>query len=411
MKLIEDFRLYLQNSRLDDPYFWVFPAGTVLLVLLLAYLITNQASKKVFFTRTTYIYLAFVWAGAVAGAIAAGVGLYYWIAGLYADQPLQVSHLLSMVLGLAAVIWSVMLFANQQTHERVRNLIAQPCTHHERTHNVFVLRNTFERLKIVAWLLPLAAALALLPVFRSDHNKLLCVVIDNSFSMGSSNPSGMVPLQVGKDALARTVRSLDVKTDFVLGYFDNRAARQSAPGLAGSQSPSGLSGTVLIYDQDKSAASGQIQNIPVGENGSPICETVWKTYLVAKDAHQTRNYDRRFIVIITDGLENGITGSLDGLFCDQPEFEAFFPANQVKIVKLEEITYPNFPNESSEIFMTKIRQCGYAELDGASLTSYNESIDEVMAEVKNDFSFPIWVLIIYLIYALILLFQTPKQNL
>lgn len=410
MELFNDFKSYWQPGKLEDPFFWAFPVGAALLALVLAYIVLYARRHRLPFSRVTHILCSVAWAGGLAAALVGGTGLYVWSAGLFGENPYQGGYLLGFTICLAVAIWGVASLANLQSHERVKNLIKQPATHFERGQSVYALRNTFDRLKVVAWLTPLAATIMLLPIFRQPQNKLLCVALDNSFSMGSSTPSGMVPLQVGKDALTRTVQSLGPKTDFILGYFDNGRSKESVPALTSAKSPQNLSGTVLIYSGDKSEAAAQIQNLPVGQNGSPVAETVWKTYLTAKLSDQERHYEKRFLVVITDGLENCVKGNLNGLFCDQIEFAEFFPPENVKIVKLEEVIIPGTLDSSNE-FMTKVRECGYAELDGATYSSYQDAINEVMADVQSDYSFPVWLLILYILYALVLLFQNPKQNL
>lgn len=407
MQLIQELKQYFTQSSYNDPGFWIYPAGALALVYVLAVLLIKQRNAASPNSRMLHILSNLVLAGVITSAITGGLGLFFWATGRYQAEPLQLSHLLSLALALGVSVWALSSLAGQQTQEDFKNLVEQPKTQFERDRSVKLVRNSYSKLKTFAWLIPLAAALALLPLFYQQKEKLLCFVIDNSFSMEQ-------PLQMGKNALSRTIQQFKEDTHVTLSYFDNREVVTSLGQLLATQSSSGLAGTVISFEADRTSALNQVQAIPIAGKGSPICELIWKTYLFAKDASVERNYDEKYLVLITDCVENVISDEdLTGFLCDSPEFEEFFQSANVRVVQLEDrnFTHPNGQNlDSGGKLLDKAQACGYTILDG-SLSSYDESIDTIANEVTNDYVFPIWVVILYVLYALILLALNQRQNL
>lgn len=406
MQLIQELKQYFSQSSYYDPGFWIYPAGALALIYLLAIVLVKQRNSIAPASRILHILSNLVLAGVVASAIAGGLGLFFWSTGRYQSEPLQLSHLLSLALALGVSVWALSSFSGQQTQDEFKNLVEQPKTLFEKDRIEKQVRHSYSKLRTLALLVPLAAALALLPLFYQQKEKLLCFVVDNS-------PSMEEPLEMGKAALSRTIQRFKEDTHVTLSYFDNRSVNNSLSQLLATQSSSGLAGTVIPFEDDRASALDQVQAIPIAGQGSPICELIWKTYLYAKDAAVQQDYDEKYLVLITDCQETAIADAeLNGFLCDSPEFEEFFSSANVRVVQLEDKAFlgnPTINAITTNKLLDKVFACNYTVLDG-SISSYNASIDKIANEVTNNYNFPFWVVILYALYALALLALNPKQN-
>lgn len=412
--MLQQLKLYYAQSDVNAPGFWIYPAGALLLVYLVALLLAKLRDPKTDNTRSHHALTNLVWAGSIAAAVAGGTGLYYWSSGKFSNQPIQFALLIALLLAYIVSLWSLYDMASRYKSERIKDLARQTYTFSDRSQIGSMLRKQFNQLKLVAWMLPLTAAIALLPVFRQSGKNLLCFVLDNSSSMKGTTSSGMIPLQTGKDALTRTIQNLDENTHIMLSYMDDRTAKKNLPELIAITSAGSLAGVVIPFESNKDEAIQKIQDIDVSSL-TPLCEVIWKTFLQARDQIQGQDYNKRYLVVITDAGESLIEDDeLNNFMCDHPEFEEVFPSASVRIVKLEDRNlFSQLVNATTPLtgnFQKKIDACGYIVLDGSTLSSYNAAIDQIVEEVKHDFYFPLWILILYVVYGLFVMGINPRQN-
>lgn len=406
--MLNDLTRYIGQSAPQSPAFWMFPMGAMLVFYIVAMILTKIRPLPHPFSRMLNALSNIALAGSLVAAGVAGIALYYWSADLYRDEHLEFSHLLSLCLVLLTTFFVVMIIANMQGKAGLRDVVVQPYTQMEKSITIQKARNWYSANRLLVVALPLLGSIFLLPMFRVEKRQLLCIVLDNSSSMGTPTPSGIIPLEVGKEALGRTLQDLNENTTVILTHFDDRGAKKNLVELLSVKTTGALGGVSVPYEEDKSEAVSYVEQLGLRNvsPGSPLCEAVWKTYLMAQELNSTGNFTNKYMVIITDGEENGVEGDLSGFLCDQPEFNELFDANSIKIIQLESALPP-----PQNFFLEKATGCGYEILNGTTTPSYNAAIDQIVGETQNDQWFPLWILLLYIIFAIAMFALNPKQPL
>ncbi len=403
-----DLQYFIGNSDLTDPLYYLFiflplPLWWLLTKVFLLSAKDRRRDPKLPASREYTIQYCRVAAGCcTAFLIILGI-CYFWSEGYYNSNPLTFSHLLALLVAYLIIGAAMRAGASLFAKATVGRLIFQPLNEEDERNRTVLLKREFAKRKL--WLvLPFVGFLALLMLNLKSQN-LVTIVLDNSSSMETNNANGIVPIEVGRKALFKTVENLDGYTDLIIATFAESDNYISDAGeLAGKQTAQELTGNVRFFDAaDNNNARSYINTLNnVITPSSPLTETIYKSYLFAKEYSANKSYGNSAMIIITDGGEAKL-GDFTDLFCDDANFTAVFPDP-------ENISLINLEDDATGDFYNKAADCGYTMQEGSDLTAYNESLDMLMQDYKNNWSVIFWTMIIALVSSLFIYFTEPKRN-
>lgn len=393
---MNDFLNNLFNS-LGTFYNEMMAKGTqwwiILVCLIMTWLLVIIASKVIRNTNklSTYfkIYKSGIIGASIIGLILVSTYCYlYGSTNFYYQSGEELIHLLSLIviLFLAA---NLLHRLSKGFAQGARDIIVQPYTKGE--HREFLLKAQSEFKKVKIWmLLPLLGFLALL--IGGKPANLVSIVMDNSKSM-----TGV--LEDGKQALGTTISDLNDETDIVLSWLTDVKPKRKINELMKVSDPSQLEGQHQFFE-DKFQAIDYLETAGTIAS-SPLLEAMWSNYLFSASQQQALSYERKLLVLITDGDESYMAEDLQNFFCSVTDFDDFF----------DEISVINLGTSYDNGFFRKASECGYSiDYDGTSLSTYSSSLNEILGQFKSDYLFVIWMAIIsvLLIFSSILFIQPKK---
>ncbi|MEM7101691.1 MAG: hypothetical protein AAF502_01095 [Bacteroidota bacterium] len=387
---------------------WIFVILPVVIswVLVTVYLKFRKSKETV--GRVTEIHLAWVLVGALVSLGFLGYFVFRWGTGYYKETTAEFWHLMSFLVSMIVLLVSFARLSGQFDREKIHNLIRQPLTTRQRKRRVLAMRQLFGRLKLALLLIPLG--FVIIPLLKAPNN-LVSIVIDNTASMNQ-------PLEHGKEALTTTIEELDDKTDILLTYFPDDIERDNYDSdindIMSASRSSQLAGVSAFY-QDKDAAIEGVQNIELLKlqtNFSPLFEVIRHNWLRTEEEVSQQdgviNYKAIVSVIVTDGQENIVRDSLNGtrqMFCDDSTYSTDF-FDQVFFI---DIFRSDLGTSVNSVLFDNIDDCEYEILAGSDLSSYEQSLEDILGDFGRDWHFIAWLVIIYLLMALIITIIRPKK--
>ncbi|MBE5322025.1 VWA domain-containing protein [Pedobacter sp. MR2016-19] len=388
---------YWSNAKFSEILFWVFPFSTFLGIYVLTLILCKLFPVSSPVLTVFSIYRAWIIASMCASLIIVSLISVWWAINFFSSNPWQMSLLLSLILSLSSAAIALLSLKTRFKKNRSNEILEIPATLGKREANFLYVGKRFRKLKIY-WLLPLSGFLFLLAGLTKGQN-LISIIYDNSASMVQTN---------AQSALAETFAKLDVRNQITLTTLegldapDDPQAKTSVTQLINMTDPSALkAGKVMFFENPRAAEEGlaQISNACMG---SPILESVWKTFLYTSKDRET--FDNKIMIVITDGLDNMDEKLLTGPFVFEfEEFQNAYPPDKLFVI--------NYGQEGQSNLIKKFELAGCeVTVAGNNKQNYLEALDNALGSFKSDLNILYWTLLTVLIFSVAGIMINPPNK-
>ncbi len=398
-EFIKSFSTYCKEAEFGSIMFWVFPLGTFLFIWLLTILTVRfykvKKLKTVFAINRAWILSSLIVALILIGGICLG-----WSKNFFAQHPYHLSLLISLTIALLIPVFSLVHLRRYYSPEGIKEITDQPKTANQLDSVITLLKKAFIANKVF-FIIPAFGFIFLFFYFYKGTN-LISVVYDNSESMQQTNAI---------DAMSETFANLDQNNEITLttieGYQQGDVppvAKTTMNEIMGiKKSSSCKAGNVVAFTNPNDARNGLTQ-ISNQCYGSPICEAIWKTYLYIKETKPNQTYDKKLLIVVTDGADNLLAESLSSgkFFFDDERFTEYFPAENVFII--------DYSNGISNPFMQRASNAGCDIYPAENnKQAYLDALDNALQSFKNNWFLIYWTIIIFTVLTIIALLIPPKK--
>jgi hypothetical protein len=396
--LFNSLGYYFRIAEYNSFEFWVFPAVTILLIWLLVIVglkVFTRRNRQ--FKTVYYIHKAWIISSLAVSAVIIGLICYWWSINFFSDHPWQISLLLSLIISLLVPVLKLRKLRNYFTFESIKDITLLPKTSNKFDETIVTAKKAYFKNKLFYFIL-LTGFLLLLFSLSKGRN-LISIVFDNSTSLDKKNAI---------EALSETLNNLESNNEIILTTLDGldeflSGAKSSMDEITEVKNYAMLkAGNVVPFSDPSSAARGlnQINNQCWG---SPICESIWKSYLYIRNTKTNNIYKNKLMIIMTDG-EDDIRKSIDSdrFFLDDEEFAGEFPADKIFIV--------DYSDGEMNPLLEKFGEYG---CDSYIVTNdkqdYLDALDTALGSFKNNWYLIIWTIILTTIMVLCGIFIEPRK--
>lgn len=399
MELIRHFSIYWKEAPFDTFLFWIIPVGTFILIWLFTIVGLKIFRKRKRLKTVFMVNRAWIVASLILSSIIIGIICYCWTQNIFAEHPYQLSLLFSLTIAMSIPIFSFINLRKYYSSENVKEIVDQPKTLHQLNTTIPLIKKAFYRSKR-AYLISILGFLLLLFYLNKGVN-LISIVYDNSGSMSHTNAI---------EALSETFDKLEDNNEIILTtlngpqYQPKVNAKTSLPELMAVRNSSALFAGNISSFQNPAEAVNAINQVTGYECCSPICESIWKTYLFIKESKNNEDYKHKLLIVITDGYDSYLEESLktDKFFFDDTEFSEYFPSENVFII--------DFSESSVNTFLQKCTNAGCDVYPAENnKQDYLDGLDNALQSFKNNWYLIYWTLLIFSVLAIIGLLIPPKK--
>lgn len=399
-EFLKSFSTYYKEAEFSSIPFWAFPICTLIFIWLLTTLGVKIFSKRKKLKTVFVINRAWIISSLIAAAILIGLICFWWSRNFFAQHPYQLALLISLTIAMLIPVFSLFNLRSYYTPEGIKEIADQPKTAHQLNNLIVLIKKAFTANKFY-FIIPLLGFLLLFLYFYKGTN-LITLVYDNSESMQQTTAI---------DAMSETFANLDENNEIILttieGYQQTDvppvAKKSMKEIMATVKSSSFKAGNIVAFANPADAISGltQISNECIN---SPICEAIWKTYLFIQETKPNQTFDKKLLIVITDGADNLLAESLSSgkFFFDDEKFAEYFPAESVFVI--------DYSNGQSTPFMQRASSAGCdiypAENDKQA---YLEALDNALQSFKNNWLLIYWTAFIFSLFTIIALLIQPKK--
>ncbi len=400
---------YFESANLLSLKFWVTPLATIIVMILLVLVMAKFFRKPkpmaedgptmdqpIKFSRIFNLWRAWMVAGCLTALL-----LVAWITfvsrkGEAFRTNYELPTLLSFTLAMLCPVIALIKLRASFTRQKLKNLAAQAHTPREERRTVTSLRRAFRQSKI--WLLAPLLGLAVMFIPGISKPSLVAILLDNSGSMEQ-------PISDAREILRKILPQFPDKSKFVITTFDRDASKGTLEEIMNT-TPGGLdslSGSVQAFENADEAIS-HIEGVST-DQGSPICEGIWKTYL---DINQEDplTYPNRLFLIITDGKDRRINfdDASTQFFNADEGFAQVFPDDLVHFIDVQ----PNNEMDSAAIFRAA-ESAGMNYNDAQDPEMYQSVLQDLLNPWTVDKDLVFITVLVFLACALLALFISPKR--
>jgi hypothetical protein len=399
IEFLNSFGEYWSEAEIGSLSFWVLPLITIAAVWILTIVGIKILSGRKRLKTIFLIIRGWVISAMIVALILVASITYLWTQDFFSQRPLELSFLLSLFIAMAVPLIAMIVLTGYYSTEGMKEITSQPKTPLQLESTISSLKRAFGKNKL-AMLIPVAGFSMLL--FALDRgNNMISIVFDNSESMENSNAI---------QALSETFNNLDENNEIILSTLEGLQAQDGSDGKSTMQEIMDVqrysqlkAGNVVSFDSPDAAVSGlsRISNECIG---SPICETIWKSYLFSRETKPDAAYDNKLLVVITDGEDNLVGENiLTGRFLfDSPEFSEFFSPERVFII--------DYSGSASNPLMQRFRNSGSDIYNVENnKEDYISALDNALQKFMSDWNLVYWVIFIYLLFAVIGLIIQPRK--
>jgi len=398
-EFIKSFSTYCNEAEFSSIWFWAFPFGTLILIWLLTTVGVKIFSKRknlktVFVINRAWIISAFIVAGILIGLIC-----FWWSRNFFSQHSYQLALLISLTIVMLIPIFSLFNLRSYYTPEGIKEITDQPKTAHQLDSVIILTKKAFTRNKFY-FFIPVLGFLFLLFYFNKGTN-LITLVYDNSASMQETTAI---------DALSETFSNLEPNNEIVLttleGYPDpvqsSLVKEDLKQIMAVSKSSNLTEGNVVAFSNPTDAING-LSQISNECNGSPICEALWKTYLFVQETKPNQTFDKKLLIVITDGADNIDATLASGKFLfDDEKFSEFYPSENTFVI--------DYSNGTSTSFLQRCTSAGCDIYPAENnKQAYLDALDNALQSFKNNWFLIYWTAIIFSLFTIIALLIQPKK--
>jgi hypothetical protein len=395
---IKSLSTYIREAQINSILFWAIPFGTLLLTWLLTTIGLKLFTKRKILKTIFLVSRAWIISSLIVAGILVGLICFLWAKNYFAHNSLQLTLLLSLIIVMMIPVIRLIIIRNHYTQEGVKEIIDQPKTINQLDATITYLKKAFRRNKIY-FLIPSIGFLFLLFYLNKGTN-LISLVYDNSGSMIQSNAI---------DALSETFDNLEVNNEITLTTLEGFTTPEDPAGKVSmkdlmlvNKSSALKGGNIVSFNNPVEAKQGLSQ----ASNpcfGSPICESIWKTYLFIKETKTNQLYKNKLLIIITDGKDN-IDESLKSgkFFFDDSGFIDLFPPENVFVI--------DYSIDTSSTFILRCQNTG-CDIYPASNNkqAYLDALDNALQSFKNNWYLIYWTILIYFMFTIVGLLIQPKK--
>lgn len=400
--LFRNFSIYVKNAEFGSFEFWITPIFTVLFIWLLTIVGTKLFSNRKKIKTIFVIHNILICVSLIVASVLVGLICYFWSLNYFSATPIQLSLLFSLFIALLIPILSFLSLRNYFTTESLNEIAPQPKTKNQRDETITETRKIYGRNKL-CYLILIPAFMFLLFALNRGQN-LISIVYDNSFSMDNKNAI---------EALSETFDNLDKNNEIVLTTLDGLTSDSLGKNVYGGKKTINeilavtnylrlQGGNVNSFNDPISAKNGLYQ-LTNKSAGSPLCESIWKSFLFTNETKSNTTYKNKILIIITDGGDNVVQSMLSGkFFFDVEAFAQSYSPDKVFIIDYSEGT--------TNPFLQKFRESGCESYNVSNnKQDYLDALDNALNSFKNNWYLIYWLVIVVAIMTMISLFIEPKK--
>ncbi len=395
--LFNNFGKYIKTAEYSSIEFWLFPIVTILVIWLITIIGLKIFSKRKKLKSIFIIHKAWICSSLIVATIIIGLICYWWSINFFSEKPLQLSLLISLFISLIISIISFLSLRRYFTIDNIKEIVQQPKTQNQLEETITYTKKTYRKKKLCYFIL-LVGFLMLFFVLNKGQN-LISIVFDNSGSMESKNAT---------EALSETFDNLDKNNEIMLttleGLNENSVGGKSSLNeILAIKKYSNLQAGNVVFFPDPASAKAGLNQISNQCWGSPICESIWKSFLFIKETKANDNYKNKLLIIITDGVDNVSNTILNNkFFFDNQDFVEYFPQDKVFII--------DYSGGAMNPFLQKFQDEGCNSYNVTNdKQDYINALDTALKPFKNNWYLIYWTIIITGLMTLIALFIQPKK--
>jgi hypothetical protein len=284
------------------------------------------------------------------------------------------------------------------TQERIKEIADLPKTSNQLDSTMTLTKRAY-RVNKLFYIIPVFGFLFLF-FFLYKGTNLIAIVFDNSGSMRQTSAI---------DALSETFDNLEENNEIILttlngpNYKPNSELKISLTELIQVKKASNLNAGNILAFSNPLEAKNALNQISGFECCSPICESVWKTYLFLKETKSNESYKSKLMIVITDGMDDLKESlSVGKFFYNDLGFAEFFPPENVFII--------DFSNGMQSPLIQRFQSsgCDIYPADN-NKQAYLDALDNALQSFKNNWFLVYWTIFIFSFFTLVgLLIQTKK---
>jgi len=398
-EFLKSFSTYCKEADFSSIWFWAFPLGTLILIWLLTTVGVKIFSKRKNLKTVFVINRAWIVSSLIAACILIGLICFWWSRNFFAQHSCQLALLISLIIAMLIPVFSLFNLRSYYTPEGIKEITDQPKTAHQLNSVIVLTKKAFTANKFY-FFIPLVGFLFLFLYFYKGTN-LITLVYDNSASMQETSAI---------DALSETFSNLEPNNEIVLttleGYLETDQASIVKTNMKEimlvGKSSNLRGGNVVAFTNPTDARNG-LSQISNECNGSPICEALWKTYLFVQETKPNQTFDKKLLIVITDGADNIDATLASGKFLfDDEKFSEFYPSENTFVI--------DYSNGTSTSFLQRCTSAGCDIYPAENnKQAYLDALDNALQSFKNNWFLIYWTAIIFSLFTIIALLIQPTK--
>lgn len=396
----KSFSIFCKEAEYSSIMFWAFPICALLFIWLLTTISVKIFSKRKKLKTVFIIHRAWIINSLIAAGILIGLICFWWSRNYFSKHHYQLSLLISLTIAMLIPVFAIVNLRSYYSPEGIKEITDQPKTAHQLNAVIVLTKKAFTTNKFY-FIIPLLGFLLLFFYLYKGTN-LISLVYDNSESMQQTTAI---------DALSETFDNLDKNNEVILTTIEGYQETDQPPVVKTSMkeimSVSKISnlkgGNVVAFATPADAKNGltQISNICYG---SPISESIWKTYLYIKQTKGNQEFSKKLLIVMTDGADNLLAESLKSgnFFFNDEDFAEYFPSENVFII--------DYSQGASTPFMQRCMDSGCDVYPAENnKQAYLDALDNALQSFKNNWFLIYWTILIYILFTTIALLIAPKK--
>jgi len=397
-ELFKAFGKYIKVAEFNSFEFWIYPIGTILTIWLLTTIGLKIIPKGKSKLKTVFrIHKFWIVNSLLVATVIIGLLCFWWATNYFAENPIQLSLLISLFLSLFIPIIIFVALRSFFTNDDIKEIAQQPKTPIQQEETITRTKKSYRKIKLFYFMLSLGFLFLLFSL--NTGKNLISIVFDNSGSMESNNSI---------EALSETFDNLGKNNEIVLttleGLGENSTGGKTTINeILAVKNYSQLQAGNVVYFTDPISAKSGLNQITNQVWGSPICESIWKSYLYVNIKLVNNSYKNKVLIVITDGDDNvGNSIPSNKFFYDVEEFANYYTPDKTFII--------DYSDGATNPFLQKFQDAGCETFIVTNTKQdYLDALDATLNSFKNNWYLVIWVIIITSILTIIALFIEPKK--
>ncbi len=402
MDIINNLFQNLWQYAKEADIFWsvLMPIISLSVIWLLTFLGLKLFVKAGRLRMVFMIHRTLIVSSLLVAMVLVAVICYGWVKNIFAASHLQLAFIISLILSLIVPIVSLIRLRGYWEKSKVNEITHQPVSAIQAQNDIPFINKAFNHTKIW-YCLPFLGFLFLLSSLNGGKN-LISIVYDNSKSMDESNAIS---------ALTQTFEKLDNNNEIIFTNLNNRNSDLSncktniKDILSINQSNRIKVGSCIPYSTPEEAKQN-FQSTLTEAEGSPICEVIWKMWLVTKENDKANSgYKNKLLIVITDGddllVKEDLKHNSKFLFDDSGFAECYAPENTHVV---------DYSTDGNNLVVGKFRDYGATVYPAVtSVDDFLSALDNALASFQRNIYLIIWTIIICTLGTIIGLAITPKK--